>query len=240
RRGAALASVRLGRVQVAPAEKKARVRPGRRRGHGSGARRDEHEETGTERQRDPHACLRAFPITVPRCDPGSYHRSPALPYDLADRERLGPRRVALDAAEAEDRLERRGPEPRARRLAGERGEDVLHLSPRHRVGKGHVEVGRRELALVLGDLVLEDEVVAPGVPREARDLRVVLMQVVAVVREDDVGGDASLERLERVLELGADPGEVALAEVMDVDGRRAELRGAGPRLGGPLAIRGAA
>jgi hypothetical protein len=57
-----------------------------------------------------------------------------------------------------------------------------------------------EVALVLGDLVLQDQVVAEGVPGQLGDQPVVLMAVLQPVGEDQVGGDLALEPLEVLLD----------------------------------------
>ena len=49
--------------------------------------------------------------------------------------------------------------------------------------------GVAEVAVVLRDLVLEDQVVAPRVPRELADEPVILVEVVAGVREDQLRVD---------------------------------------------------
>src|SRR5262249_60651339 len=66
-----------------------------------------------------------------------------------------------------------------------------------------VEIGRPEVAVVLGDLVLEDEVVAEGVPGQLTGQAVVLMEVAARVGQDQVRCQG-LERLEEPLDLAAE------------------------------------
>ena len=61
------------------------------------------------------------------------------------------------------------------------------------------DVRPAEVAVVLRDLVLEDQVVPPRVPGELADEPVVLVEVVAVVREDQIGPDLTLELLEEPL-----------------------------------------
>ena len=99
------------------------------------------------------------------------------------------------------------------------------------------DVGVRptEIAVALHDLVLEDEMVPEGVVGQVRDEPVVLVPVVAVVREDDVGPHLVLERLEVVLDLDRGVREVAVAErqrpssgTRDV-GRGGRARCAAPR-----------
>src|SRR5712692_230477 len=81
--------------------------------------------------------------------------------------------------------------------------------------EGREEIRRSEVAVELGNLVLEDELVAPGVPRQVGDQPVVLVEITAVVGEDQVGGELPLDRLEVVLDGGAHPGQVAVPVVAD-------------------------
>ena len=63
-------------------------------------------------------------------------------------------------------------------------EQQLDLALEHRGAERHVEVRLAEVAVPLGDLVLEDQVVAERVPGQLADLAVVLVRVVAAVGED--------------------------------------------------------
>ena len=104
-------------------------------------------------------------------------------------------------------------------------------------GQGGEEVRAPEVAVVLRDLVLEHEVVPPGVPGEVRDEPVVLVPVVPVVGEDEVGRALALERLERLLHRRAGVGQEPVPELVHDDARarhaRQEGRCGGARLGGP-------
>ena len=100
---------------------------------------------------------------------------------------------------------------------------------------GDEDVRRAEVAVVLRDLVLEDQVIAERVPRQLAGVAVVLMQVVPLVREDEVGRHLALQLLEPVLDAAAVVREVAVAEALDDDLRRGESgRERRPRSGGPL------
>src|SRR4029079_14859206 len=92
------------------------------------------------------------------------------------------------------------------------------------------------------DLVLEHDVIPEGVPRQLADEAVVLVQVVARVREHEVRSNARLELLERVLHIGSRVREVSVAETEHVDralGRVPEEQLRAPAcLVRPLATRG--
>src|SRR5687768_16496335 len=85
---------------------------------------------------------------------------------LADVERLREtgRRPALDAAQAQERVESLLAKPAAAVLRPEMLQQVPYLACRDRTRERHVEVRLPEVALVLRDLVLKDQVVAPGLP----------------------------------------------------------------------------
>src|SRR5436189_6303858 len=78
---------------------------------------------------------------------------------LSDVESFGPSafRPTFDAAQSHQARERLGPEPLLRALAAEVREQVLDLALGDGRRERSVEIGTAEVALVLGDLVLEDE-----------------------------------------------------------------------------------
>ena len=121
------------------------------------------------------------------------------------------------------------------RLGGEVPEQELDLARHELLAQRHEDVRRAEVAVVLRDLVLEDQVVAEGVPGQLGDEPVVLMAIGAGVREDDVGGDARAELVEELLELGPDVREVRLAERAHDDLRTVAREGRGARARLPLA-----
>ena len=82
--------------------------------------------------------------------------------------------------------------------------------------------GRTEIAVVLGNLVLEDQVVAPRVPRQLASQPVVLVQVVALMSEDQVRRELRLEAVEELLDRAALVRKERIAEIPDDDPRRAE------------------
>ena len=76
----------------------------------------------------------------------------------------------------------------------------------------HVRIRPAEVAVELGDLVLEHEVIAEAVVGEVRDQPVVLVPVFAIVREHEVGPDLALQLLEEFLDRHRGVGEEAVAE----------------------------
>ena len=71
------------------------------------------------------------------------------------------------------------------------------------------------------DFILEDEVVAKGVPCQFVDHAMVLMPIVAIVRQDDVRVRRCLDRLEVLFDLIAHIRKEAVAKVLHDDLGRA-------------------
>src|SRR5579883_3148468 len=142
---------------------------------------------------------------------------------LAAIERFGEaaRRVAADAAQPQQGQEGVGGEPCARPLAREMLEQRRHLAPGKLRAQGGEQVGVAEIAVIFDDLVLPDEMVAEGVVGELGDQAMVLMQIIAVMREDQRRLIGTLQRLEALLDLGVLRREEAVAEVVHRDRRLA-------------------
>src|SRR5438128_7104145 len=128
-------------------------------------------------------------------------------------------RVALDAPDGHERAEGFGTEPSPRRLGRKVGVEVLDLLLSLRPRQRNIEVRVSQIAFVFWYLVFQNQVVSVGVPGQLRDREVVLVHVVAVMGEDDVGRGRPLELLEEVLQGGLDARKVALAERLDDDRR---------------------
>ena len=102
------------------------------------------------------------------------------------------------------------------------------------------DVRRAEIAVVLRDLELEDQVVAEGVPGQLGDEPVILVEVRAGVREHQLRRHGRLQPLERLLDVAAGVREEAVPERLEHDGglalgARQERCRARPRLVGTLA-----
>ena len=81
-----------------------------------------------------------------------------------------------------------------------------------------------EVAVDLGDLVLEDQVVPERVPSELAREPVILMEVVAGMGEHELGIEPPLQLLEHVLDLRADVGKKAVPKAVHLDPRRRRRR----------------
>src|SRR5207302_5410638 len=79
------------------------------------------------------------------------------------------------------------------------------------------EIWRAQIAVVLDDFIFENQMVPERVPSQLRHEPMVLMQVPAVVSQDDVRKVFSLEVLEEILDFGAHIGEIAVPKFLDDD-----------------------
>src|SRR5439155_23478010 len=91
-------------------------------------------------------------------------------------------------------------------------------------------VRRSEIAIELGNLVLEDEMIPKSIPGQIRQQAVILVPVVSMVRQDQVGIHLTLELFERVLDVAAVVRKKAVSKTVDGDaltrGAAEEQRGA--------------
>jgi hypothetical protein len=81
----------------------------------------------------------------------------------------------------------------------------------------HVQIGLAKIAIPFRDLVFEDAMIAERVPGEPIDLAMVLMGVVATVRENNVRPASRLQRLEPAFDGFALLGKKTCPEVRDLD-----------------------
>src|SRR5437879_5215119 len=93
---------------------------------------------------------------------------------------------------------------------------MFRLPQRGVARQGHVEVGLTQVAIPLGDLVLQNQVIAERLPDDVRDDPVILVAVVAAMGENHVRRKCSLDRFEHLLDLAQGGGEVPVAELVDV------------------------
>ena len=86
---------------------------------------------------------------------------------------------------------------------GKQDTQVLNLPVAGRPVERNEGVGRAQITVVLRDLVFENQVIPERIPGQVRHQPMVLMQVVAGMREDHVGPTAAGELVEAVLQFGA-------------------------------------
>lgn len=83
--------------------------------------------------------------------------------------------------------------------------------------KVNIEVGRAKIAIILGNLIFPDQVVAEGVPCEIADDPMILVQIVAAVAEDEVGRGLRFERFKSLLDGWTIIGKESIAKAMNDD-----------------------
>src|SRR5262245_23976247 len=126
-------------------------------------------------------------------------------------------RIAFHAAQAHQAAEGVGGEPGARPLRRKRLQQRTDLPVDHRLRQRHVQVRLTQIAVVLRDLVLEDQVVAKSVPGKLREDAMILVSILEAMRQDDIGVEVRFQHLEAILDFGPMPRKVAAAERMDLE-----------------------
>src|SRR6266404_782302 len=127
------------------------------------------------------------------------------------------RRPGLDATDPHQRHEGVGGEPVLVPLALKAVHQQLDLLQACGLIQVHEHVGRPNVTVVFHDFVFEDQVIAVGVPRQFRHEAMVLVQIVSVVREDDVRRYPPLQVLEELLDLAADVWKETVPEALHDD-----------------------
>jgi len=92
---------------------------------------------------------------------------------------------------------------------------VLNLAITNLPVKRHKTVGGAKIAVILGDFVFENLMIPEAIPGQFTKDAVVLVQVLAEVREDQVGVDQPLEALKAFLDFAPLRGEKAVAKIVD-------------------------
>src|ERR1051325_11315053 len=145
-----------------------------------------------------------YPVTSTLicCSPSATRSHPGSgeELELPTRERLGIAggRVRLHAPDAHQPEEEVVGEPVLGALGCEMRPQELGLALRALLGDREEDVARREVAVVLRDLELEDEMVPERVPGQLGGEAVILVRILAGVREDEIGRDFGLQALEDV------------------------------------------
>ena len=94
---------------------------------------------------------------------------------------------------------------------------ISNLGPAHRAFEFYEQIWRAEIAVVLRDLVLENEVVSKCVPGQFVDEPMILVQVGPIVGEDQIWIDRAFHPFEFVFDFGPPIGEEAIAMRADGD-----------------------
>jgi len=105
---------------------------------------------------------------------------------LSAKEGLGVfrRRRALDAAEPHDRQEGVAGKPMLVRLGLKEPAQMIDFLLADFLIQRNEEIGDSEVAVVFGNLVLQNQMVPERIPREVRKNSMVLMTVVSIMRQN--------------------------------------------------------
>lgn len=94
------------------------------------------------------------------------------------------RSVGFETAKSEHREERVLGEPVSVSLAPEALQDILTLRSANSFTQMHIKIGAADISIVLDDFIFQNQVIPECVPRQVGYDSMVLMEVVAIVRED--------------------------------------------------------
>ena len=150
-------------------------------------------------------------------------------------------RRRFDPSEPHEPAEGVAREPPLPKLRLEGRGEVFRLQLAHRVVERHIAIRRPEVAVIFGQLVLEDEVIPKRVPGQLREEAVILMAVASIMGEDHIGRNRMLQHLEVLLDLGTDVRKESVTKPLHDDLvsalRLQEQAGAVSRLPLPFRIR---
>src|SRR5437773_839324 len=149
-----------------------------------------------------------WPLTRTRMD---------LQDDLSAVERLGVAPLRLDPAQPQERRERVRGEPVVVLLRLETVHEDPDLLLAGRLVELNEEIGVADVAVVLHDFVLEDQVIPVRIPRQLGHQAMVLVEIVAIRREDDVRRRLDLQPFEELLDTLALIREEPIPEIGDDD-----------------------
>jgi hypothetical protein len=96
-----------------------------------------------------------------------------------------------------------GAEPVLIGLGGKGAHDPIHLPTGHFLGQGYVPVGGAQVPIPLWNLIFQNGLITPGVPRKVGDQPVILVPVLPEMREDQVRSDTPLQIFQKLLYLSS-------------------------------------
>src|SRR5438094_6955646 len=109
--------------------------------------------------------------------------------------------VRFEPAQPQNRKESILGKPVFMFLACETLNDILNFFATDRITQMNEKIGRPDISIVLDDFVFQDEVSPECVPSQLRYKAVVLMKVVPIISQDEIGSAFPLEFLEEVFYL---------------------------------------
>src|SRR5262249_35231802 len=93
----------------------------------------------------------------------------------------------LDASKSEQRKESIFPKPGFVALRLETAEDIFRFSTANRFVQRNKQVRRPQVAVVFRNFVFQNQMRSKSIPGQFRDQAMILVQVVSVMSEDQVG-----------------------------------------------------
>src|SRR5258706_9714548 len=125
--------------------------------------------------------------------------------------------VGFDAAQSQNRGKNIFGEPVLAFLAFEALHDGSDFLAGDRLAQGYKQVGCPKISIVFDDFVFQDQVVPERVPGQLGNQPVVLVEVIAIMRQDEIRDVLSFEFLEEILYVSPYIWEIAVSEFLDHD-----------------------
>lgn len=165
--------------------------------------------------RGPEGIAFTFPIRTSFPTNCLYARSLSLPKNnLPAIKRFGifVRRVGFDSPKPKERIEGIFRKPLFASLCRKPFHEALHFLFTLGLRQWHKDVGLAKITVILRYFVLEYLVTAEGVPRQLADHTMVLVQVMSIVGEDQIGLELELQLFKTRLDRFSTIREKALLE----------------------------
>ena len=125
--------------------------------------------------------------------------------------------VRFEPAQPQNRKESILGKPVFMFLACETLDDILNFFATDRITQMNEKIGRPDISIVLDDFVFQDEVIPECVPSQLRYKAVVLMEVLAIMCQDEIRRGFSLQFFEEIFYLSPNVGEKSISKPFDSD-----------------------
>ena len=125
------------------------------------------------------------------------------------------RSVRFEPAQPQNRKESILGKPVFMFLACETLNDILNFFATDRITQMNEKIGRPGISIVLDDFVFQDEMIPECVPSQLGYKAVVLMEVLAMMCQDEIRRGFSLQFFEEIFYLSPNVGEKSISQTFD-------------------------
>ena len=127
------------------------------------------------------------------------------------------RGICVDTADTHQSLKGIGSEPLFVTLRFEAGGQVLDFAVTSFLIEIHVKIRVTKIAVIFENFIFEDQLIAPGVPGQLVDHSMILMEIIASVREDQIGRQRVFQLFKVLFDFDVLRRKKSIAEVQDRD-----------------------